>query len=1302
MRYLYVRLLFVLTACFLMISVVQANESNYKFYNINELFGISLRQASSVCKDANGFIWASTKSGVIRITGDDYRVYHLPFESPNALNVKLEFSNGVLWGYSNNGLLFKYNPVSDKFLLEYNLAKVRNNIHLSVTSVLSNDKNMWWMATSDGLFMYNGEQKKLNQYSTNPVTQLEWFSDEQFFIVALNEIALFNVNTQGKKILYPNLLNTYYATSSAYYDQHRNQLWLGTNFSGLFYYDLDRDVLSRFMPHSFPHQPVMDIEALDNKTLLIGVDGQGIWSIDRELMEIGEVYKGDVDNMFAIRGNGVYDIFYDNSTKRVWVCTYTGGLSYFDLGISNIEQITHQINQPNSLVNNDVNDILEDSNKNLWFATDNGISVWKRENRQWLHLNANHRDKAQVFLTLCEDDQGQIWAGSYASGVYVLDKETGNEINHYSQNEPESPFASDFTFSIFKDSYGDIWIAGVNSEVVRYIPGKNQYRKYHFQPVSKIVQYNDSIMLLACSYGLLQLNKNSGQYTTLVNNYVVNDILVKDTEIWFGTNGAGLMCYNYDTADIKTYTSATGLLSDNINSVVYSNNYLWLGTESGLCRFSPQNQTVLTFSNYLPFISSSFNNNSHCLLSDGRLALGSNNGVFVFDPATLKEKKLDGGIFFQDIRVLGRSIRDIKLPDTEKPADSIQNLKLKHDQNTISLEILSVGNVSKAKFSWKLEGLDTKWTQPSNHQLINYNNIPFGKYVLKINMYDSSLSQLVAQRTLNIVIASPFWAKWWFLLVLFLFFSVLIYAVFWYFFSRLKQKHTEEKVRFFTNTAHDIRTSLTLIKAPIEELNNEKSLSARGSRFVQIANEQAKHLGAVVNQLMDFQKVDIGKQQLTFKPVDIVSIINYRIEMFDSIAAVKNIQIVKTFTLDQYQTAVDVNQIEKVIDNLLSNAIKYSAADSIVEIKLDANTNEWVFSVSDQGIGISKKDQKRLFKEFFRAENAINTKTVGSGIGLLLVKKIIELHDGTVSFTSEENKGSVFTINIPFKKVKEVAVSKSIDALDVDDDVEPVDENNKIAVSAHEKHSNKTIKILIVEDNEELLHFLRLSYELEYHVITASNGVEAWDLAQNELPDMVISDIMMPQMGGFELCKLMKATFETSHIPIVLLTALDENAMLLHGLGLGADDYLTKPFDANLLHQKIRSIIHNRIAIREKALRLIQTGHDEPLLGNTLNDNFLKDMLDVVKSNLANPDFSRDDFASAMKVSGSLLYKKIKALTDQSPVDFIKSVRMNSALELLQSKKYTISEVSDLCGYASPGYFSTVFKKFFGKPPSEI
>ena len=326
---------------------------------------------------------------------------------------------------------------------------------------------------------------------------------------------------------------------------------------------------------------------------------------------------------------------------------------------------------------------------------------------------------------------------------------------------------------------------------------------------------------------------------------------------------------------------------------------------------------------------------------------------------------------------------------------------------------------------------------------------------------------------------------------------------------------------------------------------------------------------------------------------------------------------------------------------------------------------------------------------------------VGSGIGLLLVKNYVLMHEGKVSLESKENEGSLFKINIPYKEVVEVAPAEHEEPGNITSADGPSDQSE---CKREDDKSEKKKSILIVDDNKDLRNFLKCSFENQYNILEAGNGNEAWELLQKESPELIISDVMMPDMDGFELCKLIKSTFETSHIPVILLTSLCDKSDQLEGLGLGAEDYITKPFDISLLEQRIKSLMRNREIVREKALKLIKSDNDEQqvILNNELNDHFVKKAVEVIHNNMQNLDFDKESFAMEMHVSGSLLYKKIKALTGQSPIDFIKSIRLNRALELLQSHKYTITEVSELCGYSSISYFSTVFKKYFGKSPTEV
>lgn len=1300
MKHIFTWLSFFILVCYVTLLKANNQVSDYRFHNVNKQYGISMRQASSICKDNSNFIWVSTNLGILRLTSDDSQVYHLPYESSMVHNIELISADNVLWAISRNGLVYKYDPVFDKFMLEFNLGETLNNKYLNVFSTLFQGSDTLWLATSDGLYMYDSSEKRARKMISDPVTSLEWYSNDQFFAVSLNEILLFDAISHKSEVMYSGLLSDYFFSYSTHYDKTRKRLWIGSNFEGLFYFDLSNKELHEFMPDKFPIQPIMDFEEIGNETLLVGIDGQGIWSINQDSLCIGHIYQEDEDNPEAIHGNGVYDIFHDKNKNIVWVCTFSGGVSYSHLGESSSEHIIHHRNQSNSLSNNNVNHIIEDSKKNLWFATDNGISIRKANGQQWTNLYSSSQGQALTFLTLHEDRKGQIWAGSYSSGIYVLDAESGRQKAHYSHAETNTSFRCDFVFNISEDSFGDLWFCGINSEVVRYIPGENHFRRYYFQPATKIVQYNDSLMLLACSYGLVQLNKNTGIYSTLVENQLVNDILVLDNDIWFGTGGNGLVCFQPESDTIKQFTTENGLLSNYVNSVSEADNKLWLGTESGLCSFSPYNGKVKTYSGVFSRLSLSFNKNAHCKLDDERMVMGTNNGAVLFEPSEMSNLKWEGQIFFQDLKIVDQSVREIPSYELDRQVDKIESIELRYRQNSFKLELLSLGGVSNAKFSWKLEGLNNEWTKPSTHKLISYNNIPSGTYVLNVRMYDSALAQIVDERTLEIKVASPFWATWWFFSILFLVISFVIYSVFWFLLNRIRHYHAEEKIRFFTNTAHEIRSSLSLIKAPVEELINEKNISEQGKHNLRLASEQANHINNVVNQLMDFQKIDVGKEKILCSMINLPSLISCRVEMFESLASTKNIELKTYFATKHYVSAIDEMQIGKVIDNLISNAIKYSNSNSTIQIYFDGNESYWTVRVSDQGIGIHKRDQKRVFKEFYRGKNAINSKIVGSGIGLLLVNNIVRLHNGTIKVSSVENKGTSFTVKIPYKKVVDADSLYEKENKQLSDNLISA-ESIALDPVIPETHT-KRLKILLVEDNEKLLRFMQITFAREYEVLTAENGIVAWEILQNTVPDIVISDIMMPQMNGFELCKLMKSTFETSHIPLVLLSALNNNDNQLYGIELGADDFLTKPFDINLLHQKIRTIIQNRKTIRDKALRLIQTENKEPVLKNTINDKFLKKMLEVVKANIDNPQFSKDDFAKAMKVSGSLLYKKVKSLTNLSPLDFIKSVRMDYALELLKTNKYSITEVSEMCGYASSGYFSTVFKRYFGKTPSEL
>lgn len=1260
--------------------------TDLKFYNINNIFNISVRATYSICKDYNGFIWAASESGILRITDDDCRRYTLPLEITSYINVKLEYKNTFLFAYTSNGQIFLFNTLHDRFELLINISKKLKNYYLTVNRILANPKGEFWIASSIGLYKYSKGQLFLISDKSTDISYISEYSDKEFFMSSTNDLWLIDYSTNKKKLIYKNPIIHNLMVSRLFYEKNEDRLWVGTMSNGLFYFDFHSNTFAKFSVKNFPQQPILAIESITDSTLMCGIDGQGIWEIDKKGRYTINNYKENIDNPYSLRGNGVYDIYNDKNTNRIWVCTVSGGVSYYDKASPSITQITHQINNTNSLVNNDVNAVLKDSQDNIWFATNNGISCWNRKTNQWNSLYNNKKEQAQVFLTLCEDNHKRIWAGSYSSGVYVIDENSKKEVAHYTDYE-KGTFR--YIFSIYKDKEGNIWIGGVQGNIVCFNDKEQKFRIYRKEPVGAFIDYSPNEILLGCTYGLSLLDKKKGSVKYLSQGYIISDMLLIDNYIWICTRGEGLIRYDINKELTTKYTINAGLSSNLLNSMIYDNGYLWLGTENGLCRFKIDDNSITSF----PLSNLSFNGKACYKFDDGQLLWGTNNGALLFSPDKIEQTQTKGKIFIQSLSITGQSIKDQSFLTLDSPLDSINKIHLKYNQNTFSLELIKIGtNLSGAKYTYKLEGYDNSWSTPSLYHFINYSNIPDGKYILKIRLYNSS-SKIITERNIAIKISPPFWKTWWFLLLLFIVITLIISISLMYYKERLDQFHSEEKIKFFTNTTHDIRTSLTLINAPIEELNKEINLSTTGNYYLRLATEQVRRMSNIANQLLDFQKLDIGKDRLILKMVDIVSLVKNRQLMFESFALSKQIELVFSSDNENYTTAIDESKIEKVIDNLLSNAIKYSKPNTQVQIILKLNKENWSLEIKDQGIGINAKAQRKLFKEFYRAENAINSKIVGSGIGLLLSKNLVNLHDGKIVCTSNENSGSSFLVVVPYKFVEENSVDSeskksSLVALPIDEIALP-------------QISKKEMRILIVEDNDDLKNFLSHSLSETFHIQTASDGVEAWKTIQKQLPDLIISDIMMPNMDGFELCKKIKDTYETSHIPVILLTALSEKTDQMHGLGLGADDYLTKPFDMNLLSSKMKSIIRNRSIVKDKTLKLLKETNEEPIVNNEHNDKFIKKALEIIKMNIADPSFGKDEFASKMNVSSSLLYKKVKALTDQSPTDFVKTVRLNYAYELLESRKYTITEVGELCGFSSIGYFSTVFRKQFGKSPSE-
>ena len=579
-----------------------------------------------------------------------------------------------------------------------------------------------------------------------------------------------------------------------------------------------------------------------------------------------------------------------------------------------------------------------------------------------------------------------------------------------------------------------------------------------------------------------------------------------------------------------------------------------------------------------------------------------------------------------------------------------------------------------------------------------------GNYTLKVRSILLDNQQILEEREIQILVERPFWLTFWAFLIYALFIIGAAYAFLRYQLIKRERKTSEEKLNFFTHAAHDIRTPLTMIKAPLSEIMEKESLSENGQKNIQLAMQSTENLAELANNLINFQKEELYSSQTIVTAHELNHYLSNYMHQFDSFARQKDITLSYESSFDSLDVWIDTSKMDSILRNLLSNALKYTPQGGRVSLKAESNKNTWTLFLSDTGIGMNKEDQKKLFKYLFRGYNTANQTTTGCGIGMLLTYRLIENHEGKISFTSTENVGTTFQLTFPIRS-KNYQYKK-----------EEKEGTDKVLTTEQETAGNITTDIqftdsqtdeqapliLVVEDNAPLRSFIIHSLSDTYQVEGAGNGQEALDFINERQPDLILSDIMMPVMDGKKMCQIVKSQMETSHIPIILLTALGDKEHILEGLEIKADQYLVKPFDVHILKATIRTLIANRKMLRNRFKSAVTALPEEAPaveLPTSLDDEFIQKVTELVKEGLGK-NFNVDTLCASVNMSRTSFYNKIKALTGIAPAEFIRNIRMQEAALMLKSQRYTVAEVSDKMGFADPKYFTDTFKKFYGVPPS--
>ena len=1289
--------------------------------------GLSSRRVLSIQQDKQNYIWILTHKGLDRYNGKQFKHYQLhrcnnPLSFYPNLNFLYTDKDSTIWEVGKDGFVFRYDEQRDSFQLAFDLRATFPALKKApISSVYMDSEANIWFCTNQSQYIYNYHQSK--NYQLSPVisdkiiciTQAE---KNKYYLAS--EHLLYEVQLKGeqlteiKKIQLPNV----HLIDHIYYHSPTKQLIINTLLDKLFIYDIEEKQLES-MGNSMKDIGVNKIipSKKEKDVLLIATDGDGVYKLDLKQLTLNHFLKEDTRKPNKMNGSIIKDIYMD-SANRIWNVIYPTGITIYTEKYPAYEWFMHSANYTNSLANNCINGVMEDSEGDSWYATSNGICYFDVSENKWINFSPSHspngeRSENHIFTLLCESSPGIILAGGYMSGIYKIDKRTKEVTFFQQQNIRQGEGPDKYIRSIYRDNERLIWIGGFY-RLKSYSPTTKEVCEYNIgYPITCITQKDEHSLWIGTINGVFVFDKLKKQAIPLDTEFDIQciNMIYNDPSgnyTYFGTYGDGLFIFEKKTGKVtRYYDENCGLISNNIYSIVPDRNgNLYLGTENGLSFFDIKANKFINWTKEQGLLAASFNPNAAIHSRDGYMIFGSNEGVIVLPDSIQLPETFSSHMIFSDLSIMYRTVHPgEKNSPLTQALDKTSCIELDYDQNTFSMNVSSINfdNPSNIMYSWKLEGFYDRWSPPSSDNLIRYTNLSPGNYTLRVRAILMDNHQILEEREIQILIGRPIWMTFWAFLLYALIIIGISYAIIRYQMIRRDKQISQAKINFFMQTAHDIRTPLTLIKAPLGEILKNEQLTEQGTTNLNLAIQSTDNLSELANNLMDFQKEELYSSKISVVRYELNQYIQNYMQQFKAYAEQKGIDFQYKSSFTSLEVWIDQNKIDSILQNLLSNALKYTPKGGSVTIETDHNKNRWILTIKDTGIGIPKEDQKKLFKFLFRGKNATNQLITGSGVGMLLTYRLIKNHEGKISFSSTENVGTTFQLSFPIQSEHYQYRNEGVDqnlrtVLLQDGIVAPMPEAEQTQITAHPDSP----RIMIVEDNASLRLFLMKSLSDIYQVDGAENGQEAIDKIKVQQPDLIISDVMMSVMDGETMCRTLKSDIETSHIPIILLTALGDKKDILRGLETKADMYITKPFDLMVLRANISNILENREIIRKKlqqaSVNIESKTEDIPMPTN-LDNEFMQKVTVLVKENLGK-DLTVDTLCAGMNMSRTSFYNKIKALTGMAPNDFIRNIRMQEAAALLKSQRYTVAEVADMMGFADPKYFTDTFKKFYGVPPS--
>ena len=1221
-------------------------------------------------KDTLGYMWIGTSQGLNRYSGFKFKNYN-QFITNGVVDIISKDENLLV--LSSKGEIFHYQYEQDVFINILN----RKNLNFLCFELI-NDHTLV-IGLQYGLLIYDFKSQKLSKVLYPKITfnRKIHVKNNKIYVASTKGIHVFDYDQKTNRLIKRNTFLKNNQILDFDFD-NQNRIWAGTYKRGVFIIENENVQTPRIYGRLLNKFTARSIAFDKENKALIALEGLGLFVINSTL-EIVNKYRYDPNRLNSISQRSIYEIFVDEYNVY-WLGLREVGIDLIypkDNAFTNVFYVPFK---KNSIQNNNIRSIYYQENGNVWFGTESGISKFSPDG-QWTNYNDDPNLLNKAVLTINKYDEKLI-LGVYGLGLLQFDPKTGKTDNF---SLLETGKKSKSIFATYFDN-DDIWIGGIDGPVKHFQSGKltNTYKTGNAR---SIISDNGDLIYVGSANGLFEINKITRNSRKIKSNSFKNIAQIYclyfdkgNNCIWVGNN-RGLFQYNLDSGKFKLLNTALNFESGTVFSIQkVSDNMLWLGTYSGLWKLDIKKRSIRKYDNADGLTIETFGFGASTKSSNGQLAFGGSKGAVLFNPQNIPVEKEDLKIYISEFLVNGIA------PDSSMLAKNINYLdkiELNYNQNSLSFDFESptVQGSKKQVFSWQLKGYDEYPIISKNSTKAVYSKLPPGTYFLETNV--TNVEGVVSPKTftIDIIIKKPFWYNHWAFLVYGLLGFVFSYLFILVRKSRADQKFNENKIKFFTEVAHDIRTPVTLIQLLVSQLSDKSKFQ----NSMELIYRNTQNLNEYVTQLMDFQKADRGMLKLSVSKVDLKKVIHRTVAEVEPLLKKKSIDI--SVSVPKIYLWFDENKLSRIFYNLISNAIKYSDDGGEIQIKASVNKKNVTIDFIDNGFGIPEKEQKLIFSRFTRGTNINNKGILGSGIGLMISKKIVELHGGKIVLKSKVNIGSTFTVSL--QNGSEHYNEK--DLLFENSDLNKLD-------SVVDNNINSNNRILLVEDNEDLRSTIKIELEKKYEVLDAPNGKEALLIALAKNIDLIITDVMMPVMGGKEFCNIIKTNFQTSHIPVIMVTALGGLDDKIEGLEIGADAYLEKPFNMKILNAMVQNLITSR-----QSLYQVPNLNSGPKTTTTSPDeNFLSDVVKIIKNNITNSDFSIDLISEKTGLSRSSLFRKLKGLINMSPVDLVIRIKLNHASELLKNNKSKrINEIAYESGFNDPKYFSTLFKKFYGKTPKE-